>query len=171
MRRPTPVLAVLFLLLGAAAAGAQGPARISGRVLDALSQRPVSGAEILAGELRAVTGGDGSFVLGNVPPGRLELRVRRIGYAPTRESVDIVPGLERTLSVVLEPLAVRLESLTVAAAPGAIAIDGSDLERRGGDLARALDGWEGIVVRRAGNGPASPQLRGGGPYEVLVLVD
>ena len=167
-----PLLAALLLpIVGIGPASAQAPARISGRVLDAVSQAPVAGAEILAGAQRAVSEDDGSFVLGNAPPGRLELRIRRIGYAPTRESVDVVPGLERTVSVSLQPLAVQLESVTVAAAPGAIAIGGSDLERRGGDLARALDGWEGIVVRRAGNGPAAPQVRGGGPDEVLVLVD
>lgn len=166
-----PLLFALVALLAAAPASAQGPARLSGRVLDAVSQGPVAGAEILAGELRAVTGDDGSFALGNVPPGRVELRIRRIGYAPAREAIDLVPSLERTVSIVLQPVPVRLDSLTVAATPGTIAIGGVDLERRGGDLARALDGWEGVVVRRAGNGPASPQVRGSGPDEVLVLVD
>jgi vitamin B12 transporter len=166
-----PVLLALLGLLAAAPASAQGPARLAGRVLDAVSQGPVAGAEILAGELRAVTGADGEFILGNVPPGRVELRIRRIGYAPTREAIDLEPGLERTVSLVLQPVPVQLDSLTVAAAPGAIAIGGAELERRGGDLARALDGWEGVVVRRAGNGPASPQVRGSSPDEVLVLVD
>lgn len=166
-----PVLLALVALLASASAWAQGPARLAGRVLDGVTQGPVAGAELVAGELRAVTGADGSFVLGNVPPGRVELRIRRIGYAAAREAIDLAPGLERTVSLVLQPLAVQLESLTVAAAPGALAIAGADLERRGGDLARALDGWEGVVVRRAGNGPASPQVRGSGPDEVLVLVD
>ena len=99
------------------------------------------------------------------------MRVRRIGYAPAKETMDVVPALERTVTVTLEPLPVQLDSVTVAAAIGGVAIDGAELERRGGDLARALDGWEGIVVRRAGNGPAAPQVRGGAPDEVLVLVD
>ena len=76
------------------------------------------------------------------------------------------------MTVALEPLPVRLDSLTAdRGARAVIAIDGAELERRGGDLARALDGWEGVVVRRAGNGPAAPQVRGSGPDEVLVLVD
>jgi iron complex outermembrane receptor protein len=158
-------------VLWASAAAAQGPARIAGRVLDAVSQGPVSGADIRAGELVTTSGPDGGFSLGSVPPGRVELRVRRIGYAPLRLVVDLAPGLERSVTVSLDPLPVRLDSLTVNTAPGAIAIRGPDLVRRGGDLARALDGWEGVVVRRAGNGPAAPQVRGGGPDEVLVLVD
>ncbi|HUR94146.1 MAG TPA: TonB-dependent receptor [Gemmatimonadales bacterium] len=164
-------VAALAALILATPGAAQGPARIVGRVVDAVSQGPVASAEVGAGELRAVTGIDGAFVLGNVPPGRLEIHVRRIGYAPVREAVDVTPGIERTIRVALEPLPVRLDSLMVDAAPGAIAIGGPDLVRRGADLARALDGWEGIVVRRAGNGPAAPQVRGGGPDEVLVLVD
>jgi hypothetical protein len=58
------------------------------------------------------------------------------------------------------------------ATPGTLSISGEELVVRGRDLARALDGWEGVIVRRTGSGgPASPQLRGGGPDEVLVLVD
>jgi vitamin B12 transporter len=167
-------LALLIGLLAAlvpARAAAQGPARVLGRVVDLVTQRPVAGAEIHAGEQQTISGTDGSFVLGNVPPGRVELRVRRIGYAPAREVLELLPGLERSVDIALEPLPVRLDSITATAAPGTIAIAGAELERRGGDLARALDGWEGVVVRRAGNGPAAPQVRGSGPDEVLVLVD
>jgi hypothetical protein len=164
-------LAVFVLARGAAPLAAQGPARVLGRVMDLVTQRPVAGAEIRLGELQATSADDGTFLLGSIPPGRVELRVRRIGYAPVREVLELLPGLDRSVSVALEPLPVRLDSVTATAAPGAIAIAGDDLERRGGDLARALDGWEGVIVRRSGNGPAAPQVRGSGPDEVLVLVD
>ena len=164
-------LALAVMALGAAPAWAQGPARVAGRVVDAVSLAPVANAEIRAGELQASSGTDGRFTLGSVPPGRVELRVRRIGYAPARRVIDLVPGLEQTVSLALDPLPVRLDSVTITTPPAAIAIEGPDLVRRGSDLARALDGWEGVVVRRAGNGPAPPQVRGGGPDEVLVLVD
>ena len=164
-------LMIAALAPGTVPLAAQGPARVLGRVMDLVTQRPVAGAEVRIGELLAVSEEDGGFTLGSVPPGRVELRVRRIGYAPTRETVELLPGLERTVSVALEPLPVRLDSLTARATPGTILIAGDDLQRRGGDLARALDGWEGVVVRRSGNGPAAPQVRGSGPDEVLVLVD
>jgi vitamin B12 transporter len=170
MRSVAAVLATLLATLGAPLA-AQGPARLTGRVLDAVTLAPVPNAEIRAGELLASSAPDGAFTLSNVPPGRVELRVRRIGYAPLRRVLELVPGLEQTVSLTLDPLPVRLDSVTVTTAPDAIAIAGEELVRRGGDLARALDGWEGVVVRRAGNGPAAPQVRGGGPEEVLVLVD
>ena len=165
------LLAAPLTALIAAPVAAQGPARLTGRVVDAVTLAPIANAEIRAGELLASSATDGGFTLGSVPPGRVELRVRRIGYAPLRRAVELVPGLEQTVSVALEPVPVPLDSVTVTTTPDAIAIAGPELVRRGGDLARALDGWEGVVVRRAGNGPAAPQVRGGAPDEVLVLVD
>jgi vitamin B12 transporter len=162
--------AALALTL-AGRAMAQGPARVAGHVVDAVTQAPVAGAEIRAGDQLVATDANGAFAFGRVPPGRLELRARRIGYAPVVRVVEAVPGLERSVTLALAPVAVRLDSVVAVAPPGAISIGREDLVRRGNDLARALDGWEGVVVRRASNGPAAPQVRGGGPEEVLVLVD
>ncbi len=170
MRTP----AALLLLAGwlAAPLPAQAPAAVRGRVYDAVSGAPVGLADVELGELRTTTDDDGRFRLGGVAPGTPALSVRRLGYAPWRGRVDVLPGLERELAVGLQPLPVRLDSLTAVAQPGGLTIGGAELARRGHDLGRALDGWEGIVVRRTGSGgPASPQLRGGGPDEVLVVVD
>jgi outer membrane receptor protein involved in Fe transport len=167
-------LATLVCLAAGAALplAGQGPAGVSGRVFDAATGSPVPEAELAIGDLRATSAGDGGFRFGSVPPGPRTLEVRRLGYAPWRGPVDPAPGLDRQVAVALRPLAVRLDSLTVTAEPGGIAIGGSELIRRGRDLGRALDGWEGVVVRRTGSGgPAAPQVRGGGPDEVLVLVD
>jgi vitamin B12 transporter len=151
---------------------AQAPARLLGRVVDAATQGALAEAEVVAGELRAVTGPDGGFVLGSLPPGRVRLEVRRIGYAPWATVLDVLPGLDRTLRVSLTPAAVELDSITVLASAQGLTIRGDELVSRGSDLGRALDGWEGVVVRRTASGsPAAPQLRGGGPDEVLVLVD
>ncbi|HEY8257933.1 MAG TPA: TonB-dependent receptor [Gemmatimonadales bacterium] len=163
---------VLGLLMTPHAVRAQAPARVVGRVIDATTGAPLGSADVRVGELRTTTGVDGTFVLGGVAPGRRMVDVRRIGYAPSLQGVDIVPGLDRTLTIDLRPLPVRLDSIAVVATPGTISISGDELLVRGRDLAHALDGWEGMAVRRTGSaGPASPQLRGGGPDEVLVLVD
>ena len=48
-------------------------------------------------ELQAITGGDGGFVLGNVPPGRAELRGS--SHRATRrldEVLELLPGLDRS---------------------------------------------------------------------------
>ena len=111
------------------------------------------GARARLGDRRATTSDDGGFVLGNVPPGRVELRVRRIGYAPWRDVVDVMPGLDRSVSVGLAPLpaAARQPDRRRRARRDL------DLRRRARGAgavisARALDGWEGVVVRRTGSG-------------------
>jgi vitamin B12 transporter len=174
MMRPLTCVAAMALASSMLCAplAAQAPARLLGRVVDASTQAPVAQAEVRAGDLHAVTGPDGGFLLGSVPPGRLRVEVRRIGYAPWSGVVEILPGLDRTVAVSLVAVALGLDSITVLAASGGISIGGNELARRGHDLAQALDGWEGVAVRRTGSaGPAAPQLRGGGPDEVLVLVD
>lgn len=159
-------------LLAALPALGQAPTRVTGRVVDGATGAPLPEAELVLGDLRAVTGADGRFRLSGVPPGDALLQVRRLGYAPWRFRLDLVPGLERDLSVALQPIPLRLDSLTALAEPSGIAIAGEELLRRGPDLGRALDGWEGVVMRRSGSaGPVAPQVRGGGPDEVLVLVD
>lgn len=174
LRALTRAAAVGALVAGAGQerAAAQAPTRLLGQVVDAATQGPLPEAEVTAGELRAVTSPDGGFVLGSVPPGRVRLEVRRIGYAPWSAVLDVVPGLDRTVRVALVPAAVELDSISVLAAGQGLTIGGNELAARGADLGRALDGWEGVVVRRTTSGaPAAPQLRGGGPDEVLVLVD
>ncbi|HYC34060.1 MAG TPA: TonB-dependent receptor [Gemmatimonadales bacterium] len=167
-------LVALALAVGTAAAPlpAQSPSGVTGRVLDAATGAAVPLAEVGVGDLRASSDATGHFRFGSVAPGHWRVRARRVGYAPWEGTVEVVPGLERELLIVLQPIPVRLDTLTAVASPGGIAIEGHELVRRGRDLSRALDGWEGVVVRRTGaTGPAAPQVRGGGPDEVLVLVD
>jgi vitamin B12 transporter len=160
------------LLLSAPAAQAQAPSRVDGRVLDAITQSPVGGAEVSLGDLRATSRSNGEFSFGSVAAGRTKLRVRMIGYEPWSTVIDVVPGLDRRLNIVLTPAPVPLDSIVATAMAGGITISGGELTRRGSDLAHALDGWQGVVVRRTGSaGPAAPQVRGGGPDEMLVLLD
>ena len=169
--RARSVLIALVLTVPVAAV-AQAPARLVGRVMDAATGAPLGAADLRFGDQHTTSASDGVFILGALPPGRGMLVVRRVGYAPWSENLDIVPGLDRSITVELSPLPLQLDSITVVATPGTISISGEELAARGQDLGRALDGWEGVVVRRTGSGgPASPQLRGGGPDEVLVLVD
>ena len=152
---------------------AQEPARVTGHVLDAVSGERLAAAEVRLGDALVTTGPDGSFAFAAVSPGRAGIGVRRIGYAPSVRWIDVLPGLAASIEIQLQPRPVTLDSVTVVAdAPGSISISGAELARRGGDLAQSLDGWAGISVRRTGSGgPAAPQVRGGGPDEVLVLLD
>ncbi|MFZ5624701.1 MAG: TonB-dependent receptor plug domain-containing protein, partial [Gemmatimonadota bacterium] len=164
---------VLCLALPPVAA-AQSPARVLGRVVDAVTGQPLSGVELMVDDRRARSGVDGGFAIAAVAPGRRALTARLIGYTPVEEMLEVLPGLDLRVTLALVPAPVRLEAIDVAASatPGERTILGEELERRGQDLATALDGWEGIAVRRTGSGgPASPQVRGSAPDEVLVLVD
>ena len=162
------------VLVGApAAAQAQAPAAVRGRVVDATSGAPVSEARIEVGAASGTTGADGRFALAGLSAGGGMLIVTAIGYRAARVAIDLLPGIESEQSVRLTPLTVVLPDLAVQAEPdGAPVLDHDAIVRRGPDLASALDGWQGIVVRRSGgNGPASPQVRGSAPEEVIVLVD
>jgi vitamin B12 transporter len=170
---------ILRLAAAAALAGwpvvlaAQAPASLRGRVVDDHTGAPVASARIDLGGITAVTGGDGRFRLEGLTPGTGTLMVVAVGYGPARMGLDLLPGLEDERTVRLLPLVIALPELSVRAMPDeAPALEHDALVERGPDLAAALDGWQGIVVRRSGgNGPASPQVRGSAPEEVVVLLD
>ncbi len=164
---------LLLAVLIPTALAAQSPARVSGRVVDALSGEPVAYAEVRLDDAHRTTGDDGQFHFDAVNPGRRALSARRIGFAPRDQFIEVLPGIEETVILRLDPLAVPIESLAVVAVQDeGITIQGAELSHRGTDLGQALDGWEGVVVRRTGSGgPAAPQVRGSAPDEVLVLVD
>ena len=167
------VVCVAALLGMPAALPAQAPATVRGRVVDGSSGAPIAAARIEVGEASAATGADGRFTLSGIPSGLGTMVVTAIGYRAARIGVDFVPGIETEQSVRLVPMTLTLPDLTVQAeADGVPVLDHDALVQRGPDLASALDGWQGIVVRRSGgNGPASPQVRGSAPEEVIVLLD
>lgn len=157
--------------LATARAAAQEPAVVSGRVLDADTGAPVTGARIEAGGATVSTDADGRFRLGGLAPGAWRIDVTAIGYGPVEVSVDLAPGISSERLIRLTALAIVLPEVTIAAAAQP-ALRHEELVQRGTDLASAIDGWQGVVIRRSGGtGPASPQVRGSAPEEVVVTVD
>jgi hypothetical protein len=71
----------LLALLLASAAQAQQTATVSGVVVDAATNQPISGVEVRVEglELLAVSGGDGGFSLEGVPIRELRLVFRHLG--------------------------------------------------------------------------------------------
>jgi iron complex outermembrane receptor protein len=111
-------------------------------------------------------------VLGSLPAGIATLVVSAVGYRAAREAVDLLPGIELDRTLRLVALPAVLPDIDVQAMPASATLGHEALVRRGSDLASAIDGWQGVVVRRSGgNGPASPQVRGSAPEEVLVVLD
>lgn len=95
----------LSLLLAAPVAplaGAQLPA-LSGIVQDPASSRAIIGALVTlsrAAEIRNTrTDETGSFLFAKLPPGTYELKVRRLGYDPSTQTVSIAGDTRATVSL------------------------------------------------------------------------
>jgi hypothetical protein len=111
------------LALDTALARADGPAGISGRVLEAGTDRPVAGATVnlLNGRglsvRRVVTGEDGRFHLRVRDAGGHQIRAQRVGFTPaTSRSITVTPGDTVQVEMRISASAVVLTPLTVVAA-------------------------------------------------------
>jgi TonB-linked SusC/RagA family outer membrane protein len=111
------VPALLLALMLPARGMAQGPGMVQGTVVDAATQRPLSGVQVMVSGtgLAVVTGADGRFQIGNVPGGAQVLRAELIGYASAEQRITVTPGAPVLVSLVLAQEAVQLEELVVTA--------------------------------------------------------
>lgn len=104
-----PPLALVLCLVPGLAAGQAQPARIHGLVVEQGTGRPLSGVTVtLAGSgLGAVTGVDGRFVLREIPPGRWEMRLERLGYVTRVDTAYIGAGtpINATIAMATQPVA------------------------------------------------------------------
>src|SRR5687768_15971252 len=113
VRRAAALIAVI-------SAPVSGQGTISGVVLDSLGT-PLSGAQITvaSSSSRAISDGAGEFRLVGVPTGSLELQVRRLGYRPTSQPLNIQPGANPRLAIRLAALTLQLPSVEVRRRPEA----------------------------------------------------
>ncbi|TVP46559.1 MAG: SusC/RagA family TonB-linked outer membrane protein [Gemmatimonadales bacterium] len=93
---------------------------VVGRVLDASTQRPLSGAQVsLPGTGQgAVADGDGRFQLQSVPAGEVSLRVQMIGYATQERTVNVPSGGSVTADFNMTRQALSLEEVIVTGTAG-----------------------------------------------------
>jgi TonB-dependent starch-binding outer membrane protein SusC len=103
------LLALVVGMLWAVRSSAQNPVpptgTITGRIVDATTQEPVSDVSVVVEGTRrgAVSGADGTFTIVGVPAGSQTVRARRIGFSaplqivvvPTSGSVSVVFPLQR----------------------------------------------------------------------------
>jgi hypothetical protein len=150
---------------------AQQPAILTGRVVDAVSREPIPSAEVRVGDEYRFTTEEGRFRTGPIQPGKVVLAVKAVGYSAQSRALTVLPGQTINLVFELPPVVPEMESISVVAGR-APSLGAEELATRGGDLATALNGWQGIVVSRTGHGnEAIAQVRGSAADEVLVLVD
>jgi len=109
------VLAIAGILLGATQLAAQNTGTITGRVVDSSSSQPLAEATIsVEGTMRrALTRGDGSFTVTDVPSGAHTIRVRRIGYGTASQVVNVTAGGRHTVDFALSAQAAALGEIVV----------------------------------------------------------
>jgi TonB-dependent starch-binding outer membrane protein SusC len=106
-----PLLAVLFAFTPVMGQGQTGT--VTGRVVDNVSEQPLSGAMVGVGTVRTVTNAEGDFVLTGVPAGEQNLTAARYGYAEGSASVTVLAGQTVTVTIRLTVEAIALERLVV----------------------------------------------------------
>lgn len=157
-------------------------ATIVGQVLDSLSRKPISLADVTVRgtALRGTSDLSGRFAIRLVPPGIQVLEVRRIGYEPlVVDSLRIEGDTTLPLVLIMSPSAFRLAEIVVT--PGAFSfmeagpttrqtISREDIESApfGEDLFRAVNRLPGLS---SGDYAAHFSVRGGRHDETLILLD
>lgn len=104
--------------LGLDSAAAQTNGSIVGRVVDAQTRQALSGVSIRVSNLphRSVSGPDGRFVIGAVPPGERDVHAERIGYQSlVIERVSVRAGRAADIRFELAAAAVALPGVVVQA--------------------------------------------------------
>lgn len=116
-RRFTALALVLAVSLIADAAAAQATGRIRGRVTDADDQSALPSVQvsIVGTTLGGVTGATGLYTISNVPPGRVTLRVRRIGYQSITRDVTVPADGEVVADIPLTRAATQLSEVITTA--------------------------------------------------------
>jgi hypothetical protein len=130
--------AIALALLGSVGAFAPGQApssggraRLTGRVADAMGYS-IPKAEILVTNtaLHAESGTDGRFEVAGLPSGPVEVVVRRIGFSPAKIALELGSGELRDIRVMLSPMAVMIDSVSVTAPAPATEVSFGGFETR-----------------------------------------
>lgn len=179
--RPIRVLAaLLFILTGVAKAQTTG--KIEGRVFDAATNQPLSGAQVVVvgTGLGNITNRDGYYFINNVPAGVHDIRAQYIGYeVVTVTGQRVLSGQTARVDFRMPAEAVQIEAITVQG-------EGNPLVPRDktvtkaivtGDIVQQLpvDNVQAVVSLQPGVvdiGDGRGQvIRGGRPGEASVYVD
>jgi iron complex outermembrane recepter protein len=177
------VCIIIAFLLGTTLHAQGAPRRhIHGIVQDSVVARPVSGAIITvesdSATRRTRTDDGGHFDLHGLPPLRVRLTVRAVGYAPMIRTVDVTRGdlrLTITLSaasVQLTAISVTGDTLTSDAALGfsSTTLSSDELARqRGQTLGETIKSVPGVALIQFGPSIAKPVIRGLNSQRILVM--
>jgi TonB-dependent SusC/RagA subfamily outer membrane receptor len=90
---------------------------VRGRVVDRDGGAPVNVAQVsvVGQRVGASTNATGEFIIRGVAPGTLTIRVARIGYSPTSQTVTVAQDATVTLTLTLARAAAQLEQVVTTA--------------------------------------------------------
>jgi TonB-linked SusC/RagA family outer membrane protein len=115
----TLVHAAFIGTLAAGRGAAQTPQQgtITGRVTDAASGAPVAAAQInvVGTTIGAQASQEGQFTIRGVNPGNVELRVLRVGFAETKQSVTVTAGQTVTADIRMRAVVAQLAPIVTTA--------------------------------------------------------
>ena len=158
-------------------AAAQSTGTLTGRVLDAETEGPLPGVNVVVPALDrgAVTDSTGRFVLREVPAGTHQVQARFVGYASTTRTVQVKSGEAVQLRIRLSSASVEMRGIQVTAlSPNPEPTETLDAEQvrtaevdDPGALLRALPGVSSV---RRGPLGLDPNVRGLSETEVGVYI-
>ena len=183
MKKIQLLLAMLMTVAMATRSYAIERAEFKGRVVDASTQEPLSGATIYITDLKAITTTNqaGEFILKNIPAkGRFLLEVRYIGYKTHSEIIDL--SKPERLSIALEPSIIESAEVVITGSPFSsnnktnslsVVTIGKDklVQAAGTNLIDAVAKIPGISQVTTGGAISKPVIRGLGYNRVLTMVD
>lgn len=117
--RAAALLAASAVLLGMAAGplAAQEGGSVRGRVIEAGTQRPLAGVQVVVANSRfgTTTNAAGEYVIQNVPAGAQVVRASMVGYEGGSQTVQVAAGAAAQASFTLTPATMTLNALVVTA--------------------------------------------------------
>jgi TonB-dependent starch-binding outer membrane protein SusC len=110
-------IAVALVGVSGSAAAQASTGTITGKVLDRGTNRPIAEAQLqLAGTVRGARSNEqGEYRIVAVPAGTYTLRVIRLGYGQTTESVTVTAGQTTTVDITLGASAVVIDQVVITA--------------------------------------------------------
>ncbi|WP_199136264.1 TonB-dependent receptor [Pedobacter sp. ASV12] len=177
------LLLVVLLACFTAPALAANWADFKGKVLDASTKEPLSGATVYISDLKATTttNANGEFSFSNIPSrGKFLVEVRYVGYKTASQQVDLAAGAQIVFA--LEASVIESAEVVITGTPysannktnslAVVSISREKLAQAAGtNIVDAIAKVPGVSQVTTGGAISKPSIRGLGYNRVLTIVD
>jgi TonB-linked SusC/RagA family outer membrane protein len=111
-------VALALLASGLSSLAAQNTGRVTGRVVDAATNRPLHGVQVFipATGIGNLSDANGRYLLQNVPAGQHTVTAQLVGFKQGTSAVRVDPGATATANLSLEETAIALEEIVITGA-------------------------------------------------------